>query len=102
MCLQQDRCGCQNNPQIPRFHFSKPTSMHNTTLGLKANWQQFTLLVIINAFVGGMVGLERSIIPELAEVEFGIAAKSAILSFIIVFGVVKAITNYYTGALANR
>ena len=71
-------------------------------LGLKENWKQFTLLVIINAFVGGMVGLERSILPRIADVEFHIAAKTAILSFIIVFGIVKAITNYYTGALANK
>jgi len=71
-------------------------------LGLKENWKQFTLLVIINAFVGGMVGLERSILPKIAEVEFHIAAKTAILSFIIVFGIVKAVTNYYTGALANK
>lgn len=71
-------------------------------LGLKENWKQFTLLVIINGFVGGMVGLERSILPQIAEQEFALAAKTAILSFIIVFGIVKAITNYYTGALANK
>lgn len=71
-------------------------------LGLRQNWRQFTLLVIVNAFVGGMIGLERTILPELAQVEFGMAAKTAILSFIVVFGVVKAISNYYTGALANR
>ena len=71
-------------------------------LGLKENWKQFTLLVIINAFVGGMIGLERSILPQIAEAEFHIAAKTAILSFIVVFGIVKAITNYYTGALANK
>lgn len=76
--------------------------MKNVELGLKENWRQFFLLVIINAFVGGMVGLERTILPELAEVDFGMAAKTAILSFIIVFGVVKAITNYYTGVLANK
>jgi MFS family permease len=76
--------------------------MQNVQLGLKENWKQFTLLVIINAFVGGMVGLERSILPSLAEHEFQIAAKTAILSFIVVFGIVKAITNYYTGTLANR
>ena len=76
--------------------------MKHVQLGLKENWKQFTLLVIINAFVGGMVGLERSILPQIAEKEFAIAAKTAILSFIIVFGIVKAITNYYTGALANR
>lgn len=71
-------------------------------LGLKENWKQFTLLVIINGFVGGMVGLERSILPRIADVEFHIAAKTAILSFIVAFGIVKAITNYYTGALANK
>ncbi|MFZ1785881.1 MAG: MFS transporter, partial [Ferruginibacter sp.] len=71
-------------------------------LGLQENWKQFTLLVIINGFVGGMVGLERSILPQIAGKEFAIAAKTAILSFIIVFGIVKAITNYYTGALANK
>lgn len=76
--------------------------MKNVQLGLKENWKQFTLLVIINGFVGGMVGLERSILPQIAEEEFAIAAKTAILSFIIVFGIVKAITNYFTGALANR
>jgi len=76
--------------------------MENVRLGLEENWKQFLLLVIINAFVGGMVGLERTILPEIAEVDFGIAAKTAILSFIIVFGIVKAITNYYTGALANK
>ena len=74
----------------------------NIKLGLKENWRQFTLLVIINAFVGGMVGLERSILPRIADVEFHIAAKTAILSFIIVFGIVKAVTNYYTGALSNK
>jgi MFS family permease len=71
-------------------------------LGLKENWKQFTLLVIINGFVGGMVGLERSILPELAHEEFGMLVKTAILSFIVVFGITKAITNYYAGALANR
>ena len=71
-------------------------------LGLKNNWRQFTLLVVINAFVGGMVGLERSILPQIAEVDFGIAAKTSILSFIIVFGFTKALTNYFTGVLANK
>lgn len=71
-------------------------------LGLKENWKQFTLLVIVNAFVGGMVGMERSIFPQFAELEFGVASKSAILSFITAFGITKAIANYYTGKLANR
>lgn len=70
-------------------------------LGLKENWKQFALLVIINAFVGGMIGLERSILPQLAEQAFGIASKTAILSFIITFGITKAIVNYFTGKLAN-
>ena len=71
-------------------------------LGLKENLPQFLLLVLVNAFVGGMIGLERSILPQVAEVEFGMAVKTAILSFIIVFGVVKAFTNYFMGKLANR
>jgi MFS family permease len=71
-------------------------------LGLKENWVQFTILVIVNAFVGGMVGLERTIFPKFAELEFGIASKSAILSFIVAFGITKAITNYFTGKLANK
>lgn len=76
--------------------------MKDVRLGLKENWKQFALLVVINAFVGGMVGLERTILPELAEKEFHILAKTAILSFIIVFGLSKAVANYFTGALANR
>jgi len=76
-------------------------TLQNPKLGLKENWQQFVLLLIVNAFVGGMVGLERTILPKLAEEEFQIYAPSIILSFIIVFGFVKAITNYYTGRFAN-
>lgn len=71
-------------------------------LGLKENWIQFTILIIVNAFVGGMVGLERTIFPKFAEIEFGVASKTAILSFIIAFGITKAITNYFTGKLANK
>jgi len=76
--------------------------LNKTTLGLKENWLQFSILVIVNAFVGGMVGLERSIFPQFAELEFNISSKSAILSFIIAFGITKAITNYFTGKLANK
>ena len=72
------------------------------TLGLRANWKQFTLLVIVNAFVGGMVGIERTVLPLLAEVEFGIASHAAALSFIMAFGVSKAVANYFTGRLAGR
>jgi MFS family permease len=76
--------------------------MTQIKLGLKQNWKQFVLLVIINAFVGGMVGMERAILPRIAEKQFHIGAKTAILSFIVVFGISKAISNYFTGAWANR
>ena len=71
-------------------------------LGLKHNWKQFSLLVLINAFVGGMVGLERTILPEIAESEFGMAARSAIFSFIVVFGITKAASNYFAGRFAQQ
>jgi MFS family permease len=76
--------------------------INNAKLGLKENWKQFTLLIIVNAFVGGMIGMERTIIPKFAEIEFGVASKTAILSFIVAFGITKAITNYFAGVLANR
>jgi MFS family permease len=71
-------------------------------LGLKENLSQFTLLIVVNAFVGAMVGLERSILPAIAEQEFQLAAKAAILSFIVVFGVSKALTNYLAGRMSDR
>lgn len=71
-------------------------------LGLRANLPQFMLLVLVNAFVGGMVGIERSILPELAQQEFGLAGRTAILSFIAVFGVTKAAANYFAGRLGDR
>jgi MFS family permease len=70
-------------------------------LGLGRNWRQFTLLVIVNAFVGAMVGLERAILPALAEQEFHLVARTAILSFIAAFGAVKAATNYFAGRLSD-
>jgi MFS family permease len=70
-------------------------------LGLRANWGQFWLLVGVNAFVGAMVGLERSVLPLLAETEFGLASKSAALSFIVTFGLVKAATNFFAGRLGD-
>jgi MFS family permease len=76
--------------------------MEQIKLGLKENRKQFWLLVFINALVGGMIGLERTILPEIAAKEFQLTSTSVILSFIIVFGLFKAITNYFTGALANR
>ena len=87
-------------------YYLQPThkldSMNEVQLGLKANWKQFSLLVLINGFVGGMVGLERTILPEMAEKIFGLSAKTEILFFIVVFGITKAITNYFTGTLADK
>lgn len=72
------------------------------SLGLKANRRQFALLVLINAFVGGMVGMERSIFPAFAAEQFGLDSNAALLSFIAAFGLSKALANYFTGRLANR
>lgn len=71
-------------------------------LGLRENWQQFSLLVLVNAFVGAMVGLERTVLPLIAEADFGLAAKSVILSFLISFGLVKALANLFAGHLSDR
>jgi MFS family permease len=71
-------------------------------LGLRANWRQFWLLVLVNAFVGAMVGLERTILPLLAEQDFGIASKSALLSFVATFGVAKALSNFAAGTLSDK
>lgn len=76
--------------------------MNNLELGLRENWKQFSLLVLINAFVGGMIGLERTVLPQLAEHDFGISSKTAILTFIMAFGITKAICNYFTGKWANK
>lgn len=71
-------------------------------LGLRANLGQFSLLVLVNAFVGAMVGLERTLLPALAEHEFALVARAAVLSFIVVFGVSKALTNFLAGHLSDR
>jgi MFS family permease len=70
--------------------------------GLRANWRQFWLLVLINAFVGAMVGLERTVLPLIAEREFGLASKGAVLSFIVTFGLTKALANLAAGWLSER
>jgi MFS family permease len=72
------------------------------TLGLRSNWRQFALLVLINAFVGAMVGLERSVLPLLAEAEFGVASKRALLAFVITFGLAKAGANLLAGHWGDR
>jgi MFS family permease len=71
-------------------------------LGLRENLGQFTLLVIINAFVGAMVGMERTILPAIAEHDFHLAARAAVLSFIVVFGLTKAVSNYAAGRLSDH
>jgi MFS family permease len=71
-------------------------------LGFEENLGQFSLLVLVNAFVGAMVGLERSILPSIAEQDFHLAAKTAILSFIVVFGLSKAVMNYFAGHLSDK
>ena len=80
---------------------STGSSSEPLALGIRANLAQFTLLIIVNAFVGAMVGMERSILPALAEQEFMLAARTAILSFIAVFGVSKALTNYLAGRFSD-
>ncbi len=71
-------------------------------LGLRENWRQFALLVAINAFVGGVVGVERSTLAPLAAHDFHLASRVAILSFLITFGLVKAASNFFAGGLADR
>ena len=81
---------------MAREHVGEPLRQ-----GLRANWRQFALLVAVNAFVGGMVGLERATLPLLAEEEFGITSKVAAVSFIATFGLAKAFTNLFAGELAG-
>ena len=73
----------------------------SVALGLKANWRQFSLLVLINAFVGGMVGIERTVVPLIGSREFGITSTTLVVSFIVSFGVVKAFANLVSGQLAD-
>jgi MFS family permease len=76
--------------------------MTQVRLGLRENAAQFSLLVCVNAFVGAMVGLERSTLPLVGRADFGLGSSAAVLSFIVAFGVVKALTNLAAGALAQR
>src|SRR5207249_7410599 len=82
---------------------SRPTVTRGAVrLGLRANAAQFSLLVGLNALVGAMVGLERSVLPLVGERDFGLASKTAILSFIVAFGAAKALANLVAGGLAER
>ncbi len=80
---------------------SSPSGARAVVLGLRANWPQFTLLVLINAFVGGMVGIERTVVPLIGAEEFGIASTTLVVSFIVSFGVIKALANLISGHLAD-
>jgi hypothetical protein len=71
-------------------------------LGLKANLAQFLLLVAVNALVGGTLGQERTVVPLLATQTFGLSGYTSALTFIVAFGVVKAVTNFFAGTLADR
>jgi len=71
-------------------------------LGLRANLGQFLLLVLVNGFVGAMVGLERTVVPLIGREQFGLASSSAVLSFIVSFGIVKALANFFAGSLSDR
>lgn len=76
--------------------------MSPPVLGLRANWRQFALLVLINAFVGAMVGIERATLSPLAQESFGIGSRTAALSFIASFGAAKAVANLFAARLADR
>lgn len=81
---------------------NEPTAKAETlSLGLKENWRQFALLVLINAFVGGMVGIERTVVPLIGSEEFGVASTTLVVSFIVSFGIVKALANLVSGHLAD-
>jgi MFS family permease len=77
-------------------------AVSHVRLGLRENLGQFSLLVVVNAFVGAMAGMERTILPPIAEQEFHLVARTAVLSFIAVFGVTKALTNYLAGRFSDR
>ncbi|MEH2519526.1 MFS family permease [Bradyrhizobium sp. AZCC 1610] len=79
-----------------------PQTASSVRLGLKENWPQFALLVVINAFVGGMVGIERTVVPLIGSEEFRISSTTLVVSFIVSFGVVKACANLVSGQLADK
>lgn len=91
-------------PSVPRVVPARPASgaAAPPVLGLCANLGQFLLLVLVNAFVGAMVGLERDVVPLLGERQFDLASTTAALSFIVSFGVVKALANLFAGRLSDR
>ncbi len=87
---------------LPGQYKGAVSERRGVRLGLRENLAQFSLLMLVNAFVGAMVGMERSVLPAIAAEEFQLAARSAILSFIVVFGATKALTNYFAGRFSDR
>src|SRR6185436_10990720 len=81
---------------------TRSTDGRAVRLGIGENWPQFSLLVVINACVGGMVGLERTVVPLVATQEFHLTSDTLIFSFIVAFGLVKALANMASGMLADR
>ncbi|MCX7807978.1 MAG: MFS transporter, partial [Deltaproteobacteria bacterium] len=79
-----------------------PPNTYTRQLGIRPNWLQFSLLIAVNGCVGGMVGLERAVVPLLGEREFGLSGRHATLSFIVAFGICKAIANSLAGKLNDR
>ena len=91
------------NAKIDRLaRRTRLSCVSSVRLGLRANAPQFALLVALNALVGSMVGLERTVLPLVGEREFGLTSKLAILAFVLAFGVSKAVTNLFSGSLAER
>lgn len=80
---------------------SESRAVEAIQLGLRQNWRQFALLVLVNAFVGGMVGLERTVVPLIGAEEFRVASTTLVTSFIVSFGIVKACANLVSGQLAD-
>src|SRR6202011_5345342 len=93
-----DRRGEPLRPAARRGHLNA----RPVRLGLRENAAQFSLLVVINAFVGLMVGLERTVLPLIGRENFHLTSSAAVLTFIVAFGFAKAFTNLGAGALAQR
>src|SRR3990172_6808420 len=96
------RSGCDRRGEPKRARADDGVTREAVRLGLRAKARQFALLVGLNAFVGAMVGLERSVLPLVGERDFGLTSKGAILSFVVAFGIAKACTNLAAGGLAGR
>src|SRR5215204_1158067 len=89
-------------PTAAAAHSSSRADVAQVRLGLRENLAQFALLVALNAFVGAMVGLERSTLPLIGESDFGLTSSAAVLSFIVAVGLAKSVTNLGAGAVAQR